>query len=168
MRSKDLAEFGYPGYVVYEDGTVWDVERDKKVTASPQGESRHLSVKLRKANGGMRWVRVHKLVAQAFIPNPHGYKRVQHIDGDKSNNHVNNLRWTNSQMGYRKRLIIDALVRGKSVEEARDIVGATSTFVIEVFKEYENYINLQRQAYGVPPLRWTPEHGITSLPQHLL
>jgi hypothetical protein len=34
---------------------------------------------------------VHRLVAQAFIPNPDGKKEVNHIDANKSNNAVSNL-----------------------------------------------------------------------------
>lgn len=40
---------------------------------------------------------VHKLVANAFIPNPNNYTEINHIDEDKSNNCVENLEWCSRQ-----------------------------------------------------------------------
>ncbi len=44
-------------------------------------------------NGVARNELVHRLVAQSFIPNPIDCKVVNHIDGDKSNNRLENLEW---------------------------------------------------------------------------
>lgn len=41
---------------------------------------------------------VHKLVAEAFIPNPNNYKYVDHIDTNRFNNKVENLKWCTNSM----------------------------------------------------------------------
>lgn len=41
-----------------------------------------------------RQVLVHRMVGQAFVPNPHGYKEIDHISNKKFENHAMNLQWT--------------------------------------------------------------------------
>ncbi len=46
-----------------------------------------------RVSGRPKTVKVHRLVALAFIPNPEDLREVNHIDGNKLNNSVNNLQW---------------------------------------------------------------------------
>ena len=46
-----------------------------------------------KSRNERSYVSIHRLVAQAFIPNPNNYPTVDHIDRNRSNNRVENLRW---------------------------------------------------------------------------
>lgn len=45
-------------------------------------------------NGEKKPFRVHRLVAQAFLPNPDNLPVINHLDEVKHNNHVSNLEWT--------------------------------------------------------------------------
>lgn len=60
-------------------------EREMSYTLNNRG---YLSVVVRK-----RTHMLHRLVAQAFIPKPQGKDFVNHKDGNKLNNHVDNLEW---------------------------------------------------------------------------
>lgn len=46
-----------------------------------------------RTNKHQRTVYVHRLVAEAFIPNPNKYSEINHKDEDKTNNTVENLEW---------------------------------------------------------------------------
>lgn len=60
---------------------------------APQDNGRgYMIVQLSKENK-CKWYLVHRLVAQAFIPNPEDKPTVNHIDGDRANNSVENLEW---------------------------------------------------------------------------
>lgn len=60
----------------------------------------YLTVQLSDYNQNTKNVKVHRLVAMAFIPNPEDKPQVDHIDRNRSNNSVDNLRWCTSMENH--------------------------------------------------------------------
>lgn len=96
---------GYPNYEVSDMGRVRSLPRRDSLNRYKEGkilkpcfDSRHhyLHVMLFK-EGKSKPQNVHRLVALAFLPNPHNYKEVNHKDEDKTNNRVDNLEWCTHQ-----------------------------------------------------------------------
>lgn len=76
-------------YYVTEDGQVWRDGKQRKLNINPAGYYFvHLSI-----YGESKTMRIHKMVAQTYIPNPMNYPVINHKDGNKLNNHVSNLEW---------------------------------------------------------------------------
>ena len=55
---------------------------------------------------------IHRLLGLSFIPNPHNYPCIDHIDRNKKNNNLNNLRWSSYQMNAINRTNTNPLGRG--------------------------------------------------------
>ena len=83
---------GYEGlYKVSNLGDVWSVTKNRKLIPCKHKRG-YLLVKFT-VNQKAKNFYVHRLVAEAFIENPNSKKEVNHKDGDKTNNRVENLEW---------------------------------------------------------------------------
>lgn len=102
---------GYEGhYQVSNLGRIRSLFFNKSARDDPYIMNPHIQkngyvyVRLYK-NKSYRSVRLHRIVATAFIPNPNNYPIINHIDEDKANNMVENLEWCthkyNSNYGNR-------------------------------------------------------------------
>ncbi len=83
---------GYEQYSVTECGKVYSNRSNKFLKPSLGGGGRYMSVGF-SINGKSKGFMVHRLVALTYIDNPESKKEVNHIDGDRMNNHASNLEW---------------------------------------------------------------------------
>lgn len=82
---------GFENYSVSDSGLVRN-DKTGKLLKPCNGSTGYIFVHLYK-NGTMKNVKLHRIIAQAFIPNPNHAKCVNHINGDKCDNRIENLEW---------------------------------------------------------------------------
>ena len=148
---------GYNGYFITETGEVY--------TTKPQNGQMHqqgfirglmhkmlpfknhgyMAIKFSDENGVRKHHRVHRLVADVFIPNENNYPQVNHKDGDTQNNMVDNLEWCTAQynalhahrvlgVGYRRSVRLTILQTNEtkdfnSITECADYIGVSSSYL---------------------------------------
>lgn len=78
----------YEAYSVSDSGEVRNDITGKILKQTIDRDGYHMATLHYGLNGKRRWVGVHRLVAEAFIPNPDGLPIVNHKDENKDNNAV--------------------------------------------------------------------------------
>lgn len=123
---------GKSGTKYYRDGCI----------LKPQTSSSYAQVYLT-VDGKQKWFKVHRLVAEAFIPNPDNLPCINHKDENKLNNSVDNLEWCdyeyNSNYGTAKERMSKTLheIRQKQFQKKLDDLGMTrEEYIINRRKEY--------------------------------
>lgn len=111
---------GYPNYMVSSKGRVKSLNyhntgKERLLTLN-KNKSGYLYVCLSK-NGVHKYFRVHRLVAEAFIPNPNNLPEVNHKSEIKTQNNVDDLEWCdrkyNHNYGNRNKKVSSKLTNGK-------------------------------------------------------
>jgi len=83
---------GFSRYVIYENGDVINIESG--ILIKPWKDKQgYKIIDLVNDNGERKHMRHHRLLGLTFIPNPENKPCIDHIDENKSNNHLSNLRW---------------------------------------------------------------------------
>jgi len=105
MRKESWADIaGWEGfYQISDKGRIKSFKQNKegKVRSVKNRTGWYLNVVL---TDGEKYesIKVHVLVARTFLPNLYGYQEVDHIDGNKQNNRVENLEWVSHAENLRR------------------------------------------------------------------
>lgn len=124
---------GHPDYLASPDGRIYSEKSRRYLSLSNCNQFGYFQVQLWR-NGTKVTKKVHRLIAQAFIPNPKKLPFINHKDGNKWNNHVRNLEWcTNAEnQAHAKKLGLNAFgerhggakLTEKQVLKIRDLYAA--------------------------------------------
>jgi len=94
---------GYEGlYMINKEGDVYGC-KNKRMMKHHISYKGYNYVHLTKNNEGHQYF-IHRLIAIQFIPNPNKLDQVDHIDMDKKNNKIENLRWVNNALNQQNTL----------------------------------------------------------------
>jgi hypothetical protein len=102
---KRIKEF--PNYFIFNIGEVFSIKRKiflRKCLNRPSKKDAYFQIGLKEGKI-IRVLRVHQLVAQYFVENPSRLKFVNHIDGNKLNNHFKNLEWVSASQNTKASFI---------------------------------------------------------------
>ena len=81
----------YENYIVSKDGRIYNKITSKKIKPSPDTRG-YLQVKIYKNGKGITR-KLHRLIAETYLPNTYNKPQINHIDGNKVNNSLENLEW---------------------------------------------------------------------------
>jgi len=100
-------------YEITQDGLVINKNTNHVLKPQPNAKG-YLRVSI-----GKKLVFVHRLVAEKYIPNPENLPQVNHKDGNKLNNNVDNLEWVDNQQNRDHAVLTGLHKSGEAVKNAK-------------------------------------------------
>ena len=124
---------GFPGYYINRDGVIYGSRYKIPLKYTVNSHGYH-TVGLH-INGKSHTQMVHRLIAKEFIPNPENKPHIDHIDGNKINNSLDNLRWVFPQENTDNAKRLGRISFGSAFSVSK----LTEDQVIEIRKNYRRF-----------------------------
>ena len=99
MKKRFIYDGKETNYEISSDGKVFNIKTGKELKGAT-ARNEYRSVQLTIGDHPKTFM-IHRLVAQTFLDNPNNYTIVDHIDRNKMNNDVSNLRWVDNMTNAR-------------------------------------------------------------------
>lgn len=122
----------YENYWIFDNGDVYN-ENTKQILKGSIGEHGYRYYRLSKDNKKKMFYG-HRLVAEAFLDNPNDLPVVNHKDGNKLNNNVDNLEWVSYSDNTK------AWHEGRTSKTNQKFEYYTGDLENEIWKPYQNYL----------------------------
>lgn len=123
-------------YRINRNGDVWNCKRNRlmKQTVNSIG---YLVVGFNKNNKSKQYL-IHRLIGIHFIPNPDNLPEIDHIDRNRSNNNLENLRWVSKSTNQHNKL--------KCKRNKSGFKNILTSIIINKYKKYEYWqINIKTE-----------------------
>ena len=177
---------GYPDYEVSSDGRVRSNKKKTPIILKPSlSRSGYPRVVLCARDGSKQNKTVHRVVAETYIPNPENKPQVNHKDGIKANNTIDNLEWTTASENIQHSFDVLNKVHQNggtnklTKEQVEDLRRRATDGTLGTFTECANQLNVSKKVIScavkgvkghydwvdsVPPV---PDHRDPGVPKKL-
>lgn len=113
------------------------IKKSKELTQFKDGRG-YLHVKLYDGSGNPKSWTTHRLVALTFIPNPENKSSINHINGNKLDNRLENLEWCTHAENMKHASKLNSWDKSRYVGENNDLSKLTNEQVLTIREEYKN------------------------------
>ena len=94
----------WDNYVIHPCGTILRIYKNKTKELKPWSDGRYLTLTLCRT-GSRQNATIHRLIATHFIPNPNNLPCIDHINRNKTDNRIENLRWASYSTNNRNKTL---------------------------------------------------------------